>query len=786
MPPPHLSSQPQVTHTTSAPSPAAASSPSPQFSPPHLAVSNLNVSEDDINTTTHSSERPSFSSSVLHPERRNNNTNGNFNNDRIVKDPNLATNTIPGTSRKSGILLNPQHPGDTHLDTVHPTSSGKPRVQFQSQAELKQQSNNQRQHMHHRQPKSQSQSQLQSEPQSQPQTRSHSQSPSRSLTQSQAQTQPKEQTQAREQAHAQEQAHSYAHSKESSETQSQAKPQLKQQPRSQSQPQSHMQLPTQPQQQIQSKLRTQSQSQFRPLSQQKKQQQLLPYHSQPQPQTQKQQKLQTDLQARPKPEPRTASAAESSALLTVSTSVVNPAESIGMRREQSTADDNGNGKADNNGGSNACLRVRQGRPPNINENPLIRRLECILSVQRGHMSVADACREYEISARTYYRWLRDKTRLVQLTGISEADLESGDCSPIGLAASIGANAKPTLQRLPSRRMSSSVPPPLTDNTPVTTEQAADNLPRLPTRPAMPIAPITMAAHATTPVVLNAVPDVASKRRFPRRLSSATGHLSQSNMPQTSSDGIQPIPPTTLSLRPGVCGELPQYLKSTSTEPHQSETRPVIHGRPPPLPLSQSQSQQMSCQPPADVPIHSSQIVHSSPQSAQPSLLNAGTTALAAVQNSESMSLDTRDPSPRLSKRLKMQLNAAEKAFQERSGLLGVDTAATSEANISDIEGTPFRINGYVPAAIPVVAPRLQPCNACSLWQQKRRVEVVMQNNVETFAWYAETAASDIKEAISRRFALPLDIHWALVDADGDEITISWALPSARYTINIYP
>lgn len=501
---------------------------------------------------------------------------------------------------------------------------------------------------------------------------------------------------------------------------------------------------------------------------------------------QKQLRLQTDLQAHSKLEPKAASAAESSALPNVSTCAVNPAESIRMDREQSTADDNGNGKADNSGGSNACLRVRQGRPPNINENPLIRRLECILSVQRGYMSVADACREYEISARTYYRWLRDKTRLVQLTGISEADVESGVCSPTGLAASVGANAKPTLQRLPSRRMSSSTPSTLTNNTPVTTEHAIDNLPRLPTRPAMAITPITMAAHAATPVVLNAVPDVASKRRFPRRLSSAAGHLSQTNMPQSSHDGIQPAPPTTLSLRPGVCGELPQFLKSASTEPHQPETGPVIHGRPPPLPLSQSQSQQMSCQPPAEVPIHSSQMVHSSPQSAQPGLLNAATTALVNVQNSESMSLDTRDPSPRLSKRLKMQLGVAEKAFQERSGLLGMDTAATSEANISDIEGAPFRVNGYVPAAIPAVAPRLQPCNACSIWQQKRRVEVVMQNNVETFAWYAETAASDIKEAISRRFALPLDMHWALVDADGDEITISWALPSARYTINIYP
>lgn len=63
---------------------------------------------------------------------------------------------------------------------------------------------------------------------------------------------------------------------------------------------------------------------------------------------------------------------------------------------------------------------RTGRPPNINENCLQRRLECLLSVESGKNSMQEACEQYDISSRTFYRWLRDKDRLIELTGCSDA------------------------------------------------------------------------------------------------------------------------------------------------------------------------------------------------------------------------------------------------------------------------------------------------------------------------------------------------------------------------------
>lgn len=57
---------------------------------------------------------------------------------------------------------------------------------------------------------------------------------------------------------------------------------------------------------------------------------------------------------------------------------------------------------------------RSGRPPNINENSLQRRLECVLAVEDG-MNMVDACAAYDISTRTFYRWLRSKPKLVELT-----------------------------------------------------------------------------------------------------------------------------------------------------------------------------------------------------------------------------------------------------------------------------------------------------------------------------------------------------------------------------------
>jgi Homeodomain-like domain len=85
----------------------------------------------------------------------------------------------------------------------------------------------------------------------------------------------------------------------------------------------------------------------------------------------------------------------------------------------------------------------RGRPPNINENSLVRRLECLLAVDRGQISMKEACERYAISARTFYRWLSDKERLVELTGyfpglgdqMPPAAMGSPNAAPAGQPAS---------------------------------------------------------------------------------------------------------------------------------------------------------------------------------------------------------------------------------------------------------------------------------------------------------------------------------------------------------------
>lgn len=67
---------------------------------------------------------------------------------------------------------------------------------------------------------------------------------------------------------------------------------------------------------------------------------------------------------------------------------------------------------------------RTGRPPNINENCLQKRLECVMNVLRNQMTITEACEHYHISPRTYYRWLNSKDRLIELTGGSEANFNS--------------------------------------------------------------------------------------------------------------------------------------------------------------------------------------------------------------------------------------------------------------------------------------------------------------------------------------------------------------------------
>lgn len=70
-------------------------------------------------------------------------------------------------------------------------------------------------------------------------------------------------------------------------------------------------------------------------------------------------------------------------------------------------------------------------------------------------------------------------------------------------------------------------------------------------------------------------------------------------------------------------------------------------------------------------------------------------------------------------------------------------------------------------------------------QRKHRIEIMMGRRKVTIAWYGGAAASDIKAAIARRFALLPGTQWALMDNAYDEIIISDGVPSGRYTLTVF-
>ena len=69
-----------------------------------------------------------------------------------------------------------------------------------------------------------------------------------------------------------------------------------------------------------------------------------------------------------------------------------------------------------------------------------------MAVESGRINMLTACQQYEISARTFYRWLRNKDRLIELTGFSEADFKNG--SPLPDKDSFPHQ---NTQRMPSQR-----------------------------------------------------------------------------------------------------------------------------------------------------------------------------------------------------------------------------------------------------------------------------------------------------------------------------------------------
>jgi trimeric autotransporter adhesin len=270
-------------------------------------------------------------------------------------------------------------------------------------------------------------------------------------------------------------------------------------------------------------------------------------------------------------------------------------------------------------GAGAAMRKR-GRPPNINENSLIRRLECVLLVESGRVPLKDACQRYDISPRTFYRWLSSKERLISLTGHD-------------------ATTVAKLQEVIIARMDDS-------------EAAAGDGPA---DLAASRKRTALAAFAA-PGLSAAAADYSDKRRMP-------------------------------AVAPGTAASMPL----TAGEKRR-------------LPVSRMNRQ-------------------------NPALAKEAAAARMSPQTSKLV-----------------------------AGAGGVATPVGSTLGMagSGLVGTP----------------------------KKTRVQIAFGSAVASLGWHQGASAEDIRETIRRRFGLAEGVEWAIVDADGDELVVSAAIPAGTYTLKV--
>lgn len=397
-------------------------------------------------------------------------------------------------------------------------------------------------------------------------------------------------------------------------------------------------------------------------------------------------------------------------------------------------------------------KQRPGRPPNINENSLMRRLECIMAVETGRMAMLDACQHYDISARTFYRWLRTKDRLIQLTGFTEDDFKNGP-PPIDKAA-----LSDQIHRMP----------------PSTSAPSHPNPPRLSNQPAVanPQTPDFRAHNALPRSAPVSAQPMALKRRMPR-VPQYTTHvyddkgIMQSQLYHRNTTKM----PAQVPAHDDISGKLNSSRMAAHSAKRMSwpnQTVPDIAFRDPPMyPLPDAD----------DAPIaHASEGVKRRKISRIDSdmLDDAVEDVLDAQPHPTQLTAKDQTRST-----VQPNGNTAQEHSQPHQ--------AAEDANPTRV--LPFQDPIPAAAAIHDSHPR------SDLWQgqafppfvecsQKHKIEITMGRKKVNLAWYHGASSGDIKAAIVRRFALLPGTQWALVDKFSDEIIISEGIPSGRYQLAV--
>lgn len=382
----------------------------------------------------------------------------------------------------------------------------------------------------------------------------------------------------------------------------------------------------------------------------------------------------------------------------------------------------------------------------------MRRLECVMAVESGRMNMITACQQYDISARTFYRWLRNKDRLIELTGYTEDDFKNGN-PPV---------SKQTLDMQDSARM------------PVHRQEPDNNLPRLPNQPVVsgpendpapaPVAPVeqNIPPAATSPVRSY----VGAKRRLPKGADPSQEYASRPDERYATyyRRNFTKMPPQ------------PQFARDSAGSPseRQAAARNTTRMR------RDAWHDQQNVEYvrgddrnyPAQYP-ENPQDVYKRRKVARPAHMQTSDDAndpiMISPQGEPQPSDDRVEDTPYVNG------NAVHHDGPERAHI-------PSEGSPGDgvLHGRTALMNGARPRREAVVdEPPFE-----SRIPRKHRIEIMMGRRKVTLAWYDGTSAADIKASIARRFALLPEAQWTLTDHEYDEIVISDGLPSGRYTLSV--
>lgn len=392
----------------------------------------------------------------------------------------------------------------------------------------------------------------------------------------------------------------------------------------------------------------------------------------------------------------------------------------------------------------------------------MRRLECVMAVESGRMTMLTACQQYDISARTFYRWLRNKDRLIELTGFTEDDFRNAP------PASWGPD--------PARQDDQPQQPHQAQHIePAEEVEPQDNLPRLPAVQRSP-AKGTSAASAAGPgasaTTAPAAPPPANfmglKRRFPKGSEAARPSFSggaasasaerfeggNSQAAYYARRSFTKMPPANSPAHDGLSAE--RHAARTSTRMRRQDWPP---------------------EPPAQQ--------------------RFGSDGQFVQAYRESRSNSPHEPFKRR-KVIKDAAPSSEEGGDQQGMAANVEQAPeTSSPNRHGQEyanGAGYQQGARGPSGGNGQQARtLQPAaqnggralESVDGANGKHRIEIMMGRRKVTIAWYQGASAEDIKTSIARRFALLPGTQWALIDKNFDEIVISAGVPSGRYTLTVF-